>query len=203
MDVPFSVFLLFILFTAGHSLQCYECASPSSCTDQKVTTCPNGITKCISSVTAAQIGNKTSKIKFKGCVTECQSSSFNFGTSMLSSSCCNTDLCNANDASDPSTDPSGKKCYYCNGQGCSNTLTCAGSQDHCIKATVNLAVFGSQSAVYKGCVSKSICDATTSTSFPYVQDILCCKGDLCNSAQSGTLSFLFLCCFLLSFILLH
>ncbi|XP_073679975.1 urokinase plasminogen activator surface receptor-like [Garra rufa] len=205
MDVQFTVFLLFILFTAGHSLKCYECASAdeSSCTAQKVTTCPDGLSKCLSSVSAAQIGNKTTKMKFKGCVTECQSSSFNFGTTMISSSCCDTDLCNANYTSDPSTDPNGKKCYYCNGQNCSNILTCAGSQDRCITATVNLPIFGGQSHVYKGCVPESICDAMTSTYFPHVQEISCCEGDLCNGAQSVTQSFLFLCCSLLSFILLH
>ncbi|RXN21681.1 urokinase plasminogen activator surface receptor-like protein [Labeo rohita] len=90
-------------------------------------------------------------------------------------------------ASDPSTDPNGKKCYYCNGQCCSNTLTCAGNQDRCIKATASLVVFGGQSHVYKGCAPKSICDATTLTSFPYVQHISCCEGDLCNGDQGTTL----------------
>uniref|UniRef100_A0A671PBY4 UPAR/Ly6 domain-containing protein n=1 Tax=Sinocyclocheilus anshuiensis TaxID=1608454 RepID=A0A671PBY4_9TELE len=53
--------------------------------------------------------------------------------------------------------------------------------------------------VVKGCVSKDICDSMVSS----VEDISCCEGNLCNGAQSVTQSFLFLCCSLLSFILLH
>ncbi|ROL50090.1 Retrotransposon-derived protein PEG10 [Anabarilius grahami] len=92
----------------------------------------------------------------------------------------------------------GKKCYSCDGQSCSNTVSCSGTEDRCVKAT---ATFGGQSAVVKGCVSKSICDATTSVS-DYAS-ISCCEGNLCNGAQSVSQSFLFLCCPLLSYFLLH
>uniref|UniRef100_A0A8C1KXE2 UPAR/Ly6 domain-containing protein n=1 Tax=Cyprinus carpio TaxID=7962 RepID=A0A8C1KXE2_CYPCA len=57
------------------------------------------------------------------------------------------------------------------------------------------------SMVVKGCVSKSICDAGSSVQD--VQGVSCCEGNLCNGAQSISQSFLFLCCSLLSFILLH
>ncbi|XP_042634549.1 prostate stem cell antigen-like [Cyprinus carpio] len=124
--------------------------------------------------------------------------------------CCDTDLCNARDAPDPSVEssstnfgipndvPNGKKCFYCDLQSCSNIRDCSGSEDHCFTATTN---FGSQSFAAKGCISKQACDA--SALLPSSQGITCCGGNLCNSVQSITQSFLFLCCSLLSFILLH
>uniref|UniRef100_A0A671PJ62 Uncharacterized protein n=1 Tax=Sinocyclocheilus anshuiensis TaxID=1608454 RepID=A0A671PJ62_9TELE len=88
---------------------------------------------------------------------------------------------------DPSTNaPNGKTCYSCDGQSCLNTVSCSGTED--------------QVAV-KGCASKSICDVPNL--IPTVNDVSCCSGNLCNGAQSVTQSFLFLCCSLLSFILLH
>ncbi|XP_048035729.1 prostate stem cell antigen-like [Megalobrama amblycephala] len=99
---------------------------------------------------------------------------------------------------DPSNTANGKSCYYCNGKNCLNTVSCTGSEDRCIKATGN---FGSQSLVVKGCVSKFICDATSF--IPNIDGISCCEGNLCNGAQSVSQSFLFLCCSLLSYFLLH
>ncbi|XP_067280422.1 urokinase plasminogen activator surface receptor-like [Pseudorasbora parva] len=121
----------------------------------------------------------------------------NFGISKVTSSCCNTDQCNVQDAPDPSNVPNGKTCYSCDGQSCSSTVGCTGTEDRCIKATGN---FGGQSLVVKGCASKSFCDATSVSG---VESISCCEGNLCNGAQSVTQSFLFLCCSLLSYFLLH
>ncbi|CAM4665169.1 unnamed protein product [Leuciscus chuanchicus] len=100
-------------------------------------------------------------------------------------------------ARDPSNIPNGRKCYYCDGQTCSNTVSCSGTEDRCVKATVTL---GSLSAVVKGCATTSICDATF---IPDIQGISCCEGNLCNGAQSVTQSFLFLCCSLLSYFMMH
>ncbi|KTF86252.1 hypothetical protein cypCar_00047510 [Cyprinus carpio] len=121
------------------------------------------------------------------------------------------------------------KCYSCDGNTCSNTVKCSGTEDRCFKAT---ATIGGKSQVLKGCVSKSLCDATKL--IPGVESASCCEGNLCNGvsvnqsvnqiniqcpdgaqsvnqiniqspdgAQSITQSFLFLCCSLLSFVLLH
>uniref|UniRef100_A0A672KJX4 Uncharacterized protein n=1 Tax=Sinocyclocheilus grahami TaxID=75366 RepID=A0A672KJX4_SINGR len=82
----------------------------------------------------------------------------------------------------------GMKCYSCDGKSCSNTVTCSGSEDRCITATgENLLKRRLKSFLFLLCLG----------------DISCCEGNLCNSAQSVTQSFLFLCCSLLSFILLH
>ncbi|XP_067232250.1 uncharacterized protein [Chanodichthys erythropterus] len=187
MDLQISVFLLFILFTAGHSLRCYECMSlTGSCADQKLKTCPSGSSQCMSLTTVAQFGDNSVKVKIKDCVPACLSGSMNFGIIKVTISCCNSDQCNLQDAPDPN--PNGKKCYYCDGKSCSKTVSCSETS-------------GGQSAVGKGCASKSMCDATASV--PGVARISCCEGNLCNGAQSVSQSFLFLCCSLLSYFLLH
>ncbi|KAF4098896.1 hypothetical protein G5714_020926 [Onychostoma macrolepis] len=121
----------------------------------------------------------------------------------MSYSCCNTDLCNAKDAPDPSSStakevPNGKKCYECYGPYCSDIVNCTGSEDHCI---THKGTYGGLSFNVKGCASKDACDSLTSSL--YGQGVSCCSGNLCNGVQSVTQSFLFLCCSLLSFILLH
>uniref|UniRef100_A0A671PE07 UPAR/Ly6 domain-containing protein n=1 Tax=Sinocyclocheilus anshuiensis TaxID=1608454 RepID=A0A671PE07_9TELE len=155
MDLQISVFLLFVLFTAGAKTNTKGCALPIGC--------PSG--------------------------------SINLGIGKIASTCCNSDLCNSLDAPDPSIVPNGNKCYYCDGRSCSSTVSCTGSEDRCFK-------FESQPLSVKGCVSKSICDIV-SIFDTFVGGVSCCSGNLCNSAQSVTQSFLFLCCSLLSFILLH
>uniref|UniRef100_A0A8C1IK20 UPAR/Ly6 domain-containing protein n=1 Tax=Cyprinus carpio TaxID=7962 RepID=A0A8C1IK20_CYPCA len=199
MDLQISVFLLFILFTAGHSLSCYECMGlTGSCANQNVKTCPSGFSKCMSSTTAVNVGNNGVKVKLKDCAADCASGSMNFGYAKTSLTCCNTDRCNVQDTPDPPIVPNGKTCYSCDEKSCSNILSCSGSEDRCFKATGS---FGGQSMVIKGCVSKSICDAGSSVRD--VQGASCCEGNLCYGAQSVTQSFLFLCCSLISFILLH
>ncbi|XP_056100973.1 phospholipase A2 inhibitor and Ly6/PLAUR domain-containing protein-like [Rhinichthys klamathensis goyatoka] len=230
MDLQISVFLLFILFTAGHSLSCYECSGlTGSCADQKLKTCPSGSSQCLSLTTVVQAGksnmieiysyltdgdgaiiywccNKTAtpfsggittKGKVKDCAVACQSGSMNFGISKVSTSCCNTDQCNTQDVPDPPNTPNGKQCFSCDEKSCSNTLSCSGTEDRCFKAT---GTFGGQSLVIKGCVSKSICDASSVSN---VEGVSCCEGNLCNGAQSVTQSVLFLCCSLLSYFLMH
>ncbi|XP_048022716.1 urokinase plasminogen activator surface receptor-like [Megalobrama amblycephala] len=199
MDLQISVFLLFILFTAGHSLSCYECMGlTGSCADQKLKTCPSGSSQCMSSTAVAQAGGTSAKVKIKDCAPACQSGSLNLGTAKTTISCCNTDQCNLQDAPDPSNVPNGKTCFSCDGQSCSTILNCLGTEDRCITAT---ATSGGQSVSVKGCASKSICGTTASVSD--FGSFSCCEGNLCNGAQSVSQSFLFLCCSLLSYFLLH
>ncbi|XP_067226598.1 urokinase plasminogen activator surface receptor-like [Chanodichthys erythropterus] len=201
MDLQISVFLQFILFTAGHSLRCYECKSMTgSCAGQTVKTCPSGSSQCMSNKAVTQISGIASKVYVKDCApASCQSMSMNINILKMTTSCCNTNQCNVQDGPDPSTNvPNGKTCFSCDGESCSNILSCSGNEDHCIEAT---GAFGGQPMVVKGCVSKSICDATLLV--PNVEGISCCEGNLCNGVQSVTQSFLFLCCSLLFYFLLH
>ncbi|XP_048035730.1 lymphocyte antigen 6E-like [Megalobrama amblycephala] len=129
MDLQISVFLLFILFTAGHSLSCYECMGlMGSCADQKLKACPSGSSQCSSTTAVVQIGDFSSKVKAKDCAPACQSGSLNFGTVKTTISCCNTDQCNLQDAPDPSNAPNGRTCYSCEGQSCTTILSCYGDE---------------------------------------------------------------------------
>uniref|UniRef100_A0A671P996 UPAR/Ly6 domain-containing protein n=1 Tax=Sinocyclocheilus anshuiensis TaxID=1608454 RepID=A0A671P996_9TELE len=143
-------------------------------------------------------GEISAKVKIKDCAADCASGFMNIGIGKTFLACCNVKDIMHNTCFPPVDPPNGKKCYYCDGQSCSNILSCSGSEDRCFKAT---GTFEGQSTVVKGCLSKSICDAATSVGD--VQGVSCCSGNLCNGAQSVTQSFLFLCCSLLSFILLH
>ncbi|XP_067232749.1 uncharacterized protein [Chanodichthys erythropterus] len=130
--------------------------------DQKVKTCPSGSSQCM---TATQIWT------IKNCAAACQSMSMNFGIGKTTTSCCSSDLCNAQDPPEPV--PNGKKCYYCDGKSCSNTVSCSGTEDHCFKAIDKGGLTN-----LNGCVSKSVCDvATSGTDFV---SFICCEGNLCN-----------------------
>ncbi|XP_067280289.1 uncharacterized protein [Pseudorasbora parva] len=183
MYLQVSVFLLFVLFTAGHSLYCYECLT-DSCTE-KLVKCPIYAYKCKSSTVVTQIGYINSKVKVKGCAVDCQSGSMNLGVVKTSSSCCDSYFCNINDAPDPrNMVPNGKTCYYCDEKSCSNILSCSGTEDRCI---TDRGTFGGKSMVVKGCISKSICDVATN-----IEGVSCCEGNLCNGdkGQSFTESFI-------------
>uniref|UniRef100_A0A8C1R1A3 UPAR/Ly6 domain-containing protein n=1 Tax=Cyprinus carpio TaxID=7962 RepID=A0A8C1R1A3_CYPCA len=181
MDLQISAFLLFILFTAGHSLSCYQCRNEtSSCVDPEMKTCPSGYSKCMNVTTVLDFG--ATKVNGRYCAGNCTSGTLNFGFAQASYSCCDTDLCNIPDAPGASTNtPNGKKCYYCVGKNCSNTVNCSGSEDHCVTMAVN----SNETPLLKGCVSKSVCDYAT-VSFSSVYGISCCEGNLCNDAYNVT-----------------
>ncbi|XP_050958162.1 urokinase plasminogen activator surface receptor-like isoform X2 [Labeo rohita] len=137
MNLQISLFLLIIFFTAGHSLRCYECTDlTGSCEAPKEKTCSNERSSCVSLTAITQIGGNTTKLMFKSCADVCVSVSTNFGVAWVSSVCCNTELCNFQDAPDPnSLAPNGKKCYYCDEKSCSNILRCTGNANYCFNGT--------------------------------------------------------------------
>ncbi|XDV38240.1 hypothetical protein PO909_007688 [Leuciscus waleckii] len=171
----------------------------ANCADQKVKTCPSGFSQCMSSVSVSSVGDN-SMMKGKSCAVDCHSGSINTGYINTLSVCCDTDGCNVQDVPDPrSIASNGKTCYSCDEQSCLNIMSCSGPEDRCITAT---GTSKDKLRVAKGCASKSICDATTTT-VSKVEGISCCEGNLCNGAQSVTQSFLFLCCSLLSYFMMH
>ncbi|XP_026105566.1 lymphocyte antigen 6B-like [Carassius auratus] len=98
MYLQISVFLLFSLFTAGHSLRCYECMSlTGSCTNQNATTCPSGSTKCMTMTTVAEVGPIKMTSTSKMCSPSCDPGTQQIAIGSVTTQCCDTDLCNAAD----------------------------------------------------------------------------------------------------------
>ncbi|XP_065099893.1 urokinase plasminogen activator surface receptor-like [Paramisgurnus dabryanus] len=199
------IFIVFFctLFTGGHSLQCNQCLDIMGPCKSNVTTCPDTAV-CASARIVESAGDNEVTMQYKGCaVTDiCISGSFNIGDTrtVISTQCCNTDLCNSKDAPDYSSkSPNGKQCYYCDGKSCSNILNCLGKEDYCLKAT---ATNGTVSQTFKGCASKSICDAKSQLTADY-KSVLCCERNLCNGAKSITQNLLFLLWPLFFYILIH
>ncbi|XP_065100325.1 urokinase plasminogen activator surface receptor-like [Paramisgurnus dabryanus] len=201
MELKIFIVLFCTLFTGGHSLKCYECSGiMGSCERVKETTCM-GTARCASTTSVVFTGGPGVKKQYKGCEVKasCINASVNNGIvrTVTSSQCCNTDLCNNKDAPDSSSNsPNGKQCYYCDGQSCFNKINCLGTEDSCYKATETVG-----SPTFKGCMSKSVCDASQLTE-DYTS-FSCCQGNLCNGAKSVTQNLLFLFWPLFFFILIH
>ncbi|XP_065099894.1 phospholipase A2 inhibitor and Ly6/PLAUR domain-containing protein-like [Paramisgurnus dabryanus] len=206
MDLKIFIVLFCALFTGGHSLQCYECSGVNGSCVSKVTTCPD--TAVCSSLTMVQnTGGTEVTIQYKGCrvMKYCISGSVNLGiiSSVTSTQCCNTDLCNIKDVPVYSSNtPNGKQCYYCDDPtSCLNKLNCSGEDDYCVTVT---ATNGSLTETVKGCASKSYCDAVPALLEPQMHfKMSCCQGNLCNGAKSVTQNLLFLLWPLFFFILIH
>ncbi|KAK2872303.1 hypothetical protein Q8A67_022200 [Cirrhinus molitorella] len=100
--------------------------------------------------------------------------------------------------SSTSPKPNEKKCFTCDDEGCSKIMSCWGDENQCFTTKANETL-----KAVKGCASKSACDRVLGHVLESYGNITCCWGNLCNGAESVTQSFLFLCCSLLSFILLQ
>ncbi|KAI2651617.1 Xenoxin-2 [Labeo rohita] len=112
--------------------------------------------------------------------------------------CCWGNLCN--DFNTYSHRSNGKRCYTCDSKDCLKIMNCWGNEDYCFSSNKTLS---HQSVAKKGCASKSACERELERIAGPYGNVTCCEGNLCNGAQSVTQSFLFLCCSVLSFILLH
>ncbi|XP_041797497.1 urokinase plasminogen activator surface receptor-like [Chelmon rostratus] len=187
-----------VLLPAAYPLKCYECLPGSSgtCTDTEKE-CPSSSYQCGALRIASYAGgSELANVHMKTCVMadQCVEGSVNLGISrtVLTNKCCASELCNAQHAPAPSkSNPNGKKCYFCNGQECTATLNCQGSEDHCISTTVSS---GGAQTVLKGCASKLLCSATQNAQLQALigQEISCCQGDYCNSASSTSAGLLLL-----------
>ncbi|XP_005952622.1 ly6/PLAUR domain-containing protein 2 [Haplochromis burtoni] len=183
-----------VLLPAAYALKCYECipALLGSCTET-TKDCPSN-TQCGSLRTISYTGGSKSDVKIKTCVgaEQCFNGSLNLGylQTVITTTCCTSDLCNSQDAPAGSiSSPNGKKCFQCEGNNCNKTLSCNGNEDYCISVAVTS---GDVTLKLKGCASKMICSNTQNPEITGITGakISCCQGDLCNSSSSSTASLL-------------
>ncbi|XP_058265271.1 phospholipase A2 inhibitor gamma subunit B-like isoform X1 [Hemibagrus wyckioides] len=206
MMIQISLLLICMLFSTALSLKCHQCVSASSvCTNQEIS-CPDQCVTATSIVQAIGVA-KTTDINLKGCgsAEECTKKSMNLGVMKMvySPKCCKTDFCNSETLQDlPKQVPNGKNCYTCGSDGCSEIMNCEGIEDRCITTLIQQ---GSNTVSMKGCVSKNLCVSSESLNVPGfgTMKMECCKGNLCNGAESFTLNFLFMIVPLLSSILFY
>ncbi|XP_054478321.1 uncharacterized protein LOC129110163 [Anoplopoma fimbria] len=194
-----------VLLTKAHTLKCNQCdiGNPGSCA---VKECPLAGQRCSAlRLTSYAGGSKIMDVTTKSCVMaeECVEASVNFGISqtVIKNECCNSDFCNDKLSPVPSkTGPNGKKCFQCNGQDCTATLNCEGTQDHCLSGKVNT---GSGTVTLKGCVSKLLCSpGNQDLTRTMGTDMSCCQGDYCNSASIKSAGILLLVAPLFSLVVL-
>ncbi|KAK9954979.1 hypothetical protein ABG768_014889 [Culter alburnus] len=123
-----------------------------------------------------------------GCAKPHECKSWSLGTGCWirehGSKCCNTNLCNRQSSVSFSHIPNGKRCFTCDEEDCSKTISCWGNEDYCFTA---FEPSSHQSAATKGCASKSACDQEPGKILGFHGNITCCEGNLCNGAtQSST-----------------
>ncbi|XP_065099895.1 urokinase plasminogen activator surface receptor-like [Paramisgurnus dabryanus] len=203
MELKIFIALFCALFTGGHSLKCYECSGPIGSCESKEKTCQDTET-CSSATTLEFTGGTEVKNQIKGCTVmeKCINGSVNNGVirKIISTQCCNTDLCNNKDAPVPSNSPNGKQCYYCDEKSCFNKLNCLGDEDYCFTGK---ATNGTVSQTVKGCASKSACDDISQQVKEHLTSLSCCQMNLCNGAKSVTQNLIFLLWPFFFYILIH
>lgn len=131
-----------LLVPEADTLKCYECMSHTQDCISSEMQCAAEFNRCGAMKLIVINGTFlapyiTAKICLKA--EQCIQGSVNFGVSRIvsTSRCCDSDLCNTQDAPDPQSpkNPNGKKCFHCDGQGdCTGTLNCEGDEDLCISS---------------------------------------------------------------------
>ncbi|XP_047663072.1 urokinase plasminogen activator surface receptor-like [Tachysurus fulvidraco] len=187
MKFLLTLVLVSALFSGVLSLTCLNCLNDQciniDCTDQ-----------CASlTVFVMNNGNNISAV-LKSCAAPgiCSPMTANLGETITTTNaiCCNTTLCNNETLPVlPVPLPNGRTCYTCIKNDCTQTVHCGGNEDTCVTGTGT--ILGTTVTV-KGCVAKSSCNGTQSVISVgnSTVSVQCCEGNLCNSAEIFTLSFL-------------
>ncbi|KAM4581615.1 uncharacterized protein PAE49_006094 [Odontesthes bonariensis] len=201
----FSLVLGIWLLPKVDALKCYECLLGDSgpCKDSKE--CPSQDHQCSSlRILSYAGGSKVADLEAKACALaqECVEGSLNLGAAktLITTKCCNSDLCNTQSAPDASkSSPNGKKCFTCKGGTCTTTLNCETNEDYCIKSTLNV---GGTEMTLKGCASKMMCLASSTAQMTGAvgAELSCCQGDFCNSAGSTSAGLLLMAVPLISLV---
>ncbi|XP_053339134.1 uncharacterized protein LOC128510698 [Clarias gariepinus] len=191
MKVQLTLLLICMLLSEVQSLLC-QCVSPVGfvqCRHQKEINCPDQCASLTFFVKQDDL-NMTTVVKTCGAPELCSNNSVNMGgvTASRNAYCCNTTFCNSKTLPVLTQQrANGKMCYTCIGSDCSQTMDCVGEEYYCISQTVNQL---GNTLNLKGCANKATCGGSgflISQGINMV-DNQCCKGNLCNAAQSFTLS---------------
>nr|XP_046255382.1 urokinase plasminogen activator surface receptor-like [Scatophagus argus] len=179
-----------VLLPKASTLKCYKClpGSEGTCTTSEKD-CSSLSYQCgARRIISFAGGSKLADIHLKTCLLheQCVEGSVNFGISrtVITSKCCTSNLCNIENAPEPTKSiPNGRKCYHCGRLTCKATLNCEGSEDHCITKTVTVR---GEKTIVKGCASSQVCSTEYNAQFRQAigGELSCCQGDYCNSAIS-------------------
>ncbi|XP_076144960.1 uncharacterized protein LOC143127374 [Alosa pseudoharengus] len=165
------------------ALSCYFCVPDIS---QKCNESVPCIGSCASVTVALYEGDTEIVQNGKCCLqsVDCISGSMNLGVSKmtLNTQCCGNNHCNTKNLPEFNTGstPNGKKCFTCEGNDCTKTMSCFGNEDRCIKTTTES---NGQKTLLKGCASSSVC--TEGVNALIGSEVECCEGNLCNSPKTG------------------
>ncbi|XP_036448239.1 lymphocyte antigen 6D-like isoform X2 [Colossoma macropomum] len=126
--------LVSVFFTKALALQCHQCVThlPQICNSVECSSECNSVSSTLS------LGGVQMEQSVRTCLPSvfCVTGRINTGflKATINSKCCKTDLCNDKAVPAlPKQPPNGKKC--CANDDCSETVTCEGDEDHCIKGT--------------------------------------------------------------------
>ncbi|KAM9445577.1 phospholipase A2 inhibitor NAI-like [Clarias gariepinus] len=203
MKQQFISIFICLSFSEALALMCYKCYDDCQ-NPNKTITC---LDRCATYSSMQYENGLVLKGRERMCSKDCYSLSLNVGFLKIASirKCCDSDLCNNEPISDADVRPNGKQCHFCVGENCLGILYCEGIEDRCFS---HIDAADGTDLNVKGCASESVCRLSTKgLHFTNINPdtnvtMKCCEGNLCNSAESVTLSFI-LMFFLLSTLLFH
>ncbi|XP_065098164.1 uncharacterized protein [Paramisgurnus dabryanus] len=177
MALHISLILITLFCSKALTLSCYNCTEPTNCAQNCSSTA-----SCVSTFKYDSTPNQPATTISRGCVSSACNSGISYGNIRINVQCCDTEKCNNQSA--PVLSPNMKTCYTCIDKDCSKTLNCTDNEKNCFSGT-DL----STNTTYKGCVSS--CEVPK-TQWSNYDNVTCCTGNLCNDAQSLTLSLVLL-----------
>ncbi|XP_017537027.1 urokinase plasminogen activator surface receptor-like [Pygocentrus nattereri] len=203
MRLQITLSLICVLFPKALTLKCYQYKTgpPGTCATTQ-TDCPD---QCTTGTITVVTDGQQQQVSQKTCggAAECFTGSINLGVwkTSFNLKCCSTDLCNGHTVEAlPQESANGHKCYICDGDDCTGTVSCEGDEDRCVITT---ATAGDSQKMMKGCASSKLCTAGVSALqiAGVTGSVSCCEGNLCNSAEGVKLSLLIMLVPLISSIL--
>ncbi|KTF73612.1 hypothetical protein cypCar_00035057 [Cyprinus carpio] len=184
MKLFITLVLITVSFSTVLALRCYQCKYKYSSSEE----CKQNLTKCplqCGTVTIYSNGDTLYNSK-KNCTDPalCVIDSIHFGQNktVFNPQCCDTDLCNAEDAPAMPRYSNGMMCYACDlfSRDCSKIVTCSGYENKCFSITERITGIKT-----KGCGNEIICENSVLNTLGSMvgAQTTCCAGILCNSGQ--------------------